>query len=296
MFPSPVRILTHEHPFAVSMLFVVAAALSITFMSLAMRYATLKTKSLWGVILGNYLTAATIMAALVFSNGSWIVSPFTIRLGILTGFTYVAGMYMNLTLMDKRGAAITSTVIQLGVLIPVAVSIFIYGETTTSIQLVGIVLAITSLPLIAAKPMEKLEIDKEIIPMILVTILIVGFSQLASKILVQSGLESQNNFFFLAVFTSAAIIVTPLAYRNRLDIERNDFLYGLGVGVFNLSSNRFTLLALTVLPGAIVFPVSSAGSLLMVTVAALILFKEKVSRINLVGILLTLVAVVMINI
>ena len=277
------------------MIFVIAAALSITCLSLIMRYATLNTKTLWGVILGNYLTAASIMAAMVISNASWEVSPFTLGLGAVTGLTYAAGMYLNLTLMGKRGAAITSSMIQLSVLIPIAVSVFFYGETLGSLQLLGIGLAVASLPLLAAKPMQKLELDKEVIPMIIVTIIVVGFSQLSSKILIQSGFGSQNNFFLLAIFTSAAILVSPLAWRNRESIVSKDGLFGFGVGVFNVASNRFLILALTTLPGAIVFPVSSAGSLLLVTISAIVLYKEKVSRVNLVGILLTLAAVVLIN-
>ena len=277
------------------MIFVIAAALSITCLSLIMRYATLNTKTLWGVILGNYLTAASIMAAMVISNASWEVSPFTLGLGAVTGLTYAAGMYLNLTLMGKRGAAITSSMIQLSVLIPIAVSVFFYGETLGSLQLLGIGLAVASLPLLAAKPMQKLELDKEMIPMIIVTIIVVGFSQLSSKILIQSGFGSQNNFFLLAIFTSATILVSPLAWRNRESIVSKDGLFGFGVGVFNVASNRFLILALTTLPGAIVFPVSSAGSLLLVTISAIVLYKEKVSRVNLVGILLTLAAVVLIN-
>lgn len=277
------------------MIYVIAAALSITCLSLTMRYATLKTETLWGVIIGNYLIGAIIIAGMVIQNGSWTVSSFTLGLGAITGLTYAAGMYLNLKLMGKRGAAITSSMIQLSVLIPLAVSVFFYGETIGSLQLLGIILAIISLPLLAAKPMQKLELDREVIPMIVVTIIVVGFSQLSSKILVQSGLESQNNFFFLAIFTSAALLVSPLAWKNRENIHGSDGLFGVGVGVFNVAANRFLLLALTTLPGAIVFPVSSAGSLLLVTISAIILFKEKVSRVNLIGILLTLISVVLIN-
>ena len=277
------------------MLFVIAAAMSITCLNLIMRYSTTKTETLWGVILGNYLTAAGIMALLVLSNGGGNVSAFTIGLGAMTGLTYSAGMYLNLKLMGKRGAAITSSMIQLAVLIPIGVSVFFYGETISSTQLIGIILALSSLPLLAVKPMEKLELDREVIPMILVAITVVGFSQLSSKILVQSGLEAQNNYFFLAVFSSAALLVSPLAWRNRSGIKRRDGLFGLGVGMFNVAANRFLLLALTTLPGAIVFPVSSAGSLLLVSISAIILFKEKVSQVNLAGILLTLAAVVLIN-
>jgi len=63
------------------MLFVIAAALSITCLSLIMRYSTTQTETLWGVILGNYLTAAGIMALFVISNGSGNVSVFTLGLG-----------------------------------------------------------------------------------------------------------------------------------------------------------------------------------------------------------------------
>lgn len=278
------------------MIYLITATLSITCLSLIMRKATLETDTLWGVIQTNYITAATIMAILTIGSGETQVSLFTLALGAVTGLTYSMGMFLNLTLMGKRGAAITASMIQLAVLIPITVSVFIFNEPITTTQLTGILIAVTSLPLLAAKPMEKLEIDRELLPKIILTILVVGFSQLSSKILIHSGYEAQNNYFFLTIFTSAAILVTPVTWRNRAKIQRNDTGYGIGVGTFNLLANRSLLLALTTIPGAIVFPVSSAGSLLLVTVAALFLFKEKVSKLNLVGIFLTLVAVVLINI
>ena len=278
------------------MIYLITATLSITCLSLIMRKATLETNTLWGVIQTNYLTAATLMAILTIREGSTQISLFTVALGMVTGLTYAMGMFLNLTLMGKRGAAITASMIQLAVLIPITVSVLFFNETITNTQLIGILIAVTSLPLLAAKPMQKLEIDSEILPKILLTILVVGFSQLSSKILVQSGYEAQNSYFFLTIFTSAAILVTPLTLRNRKKINRTDPFYGVGVGTFNLLANRSILLALTTIPGAIVFPVSSAGSLLLVTIAALFLFKEKVSKLNLIGILLTLVAVVLINI
>ena len=278
------------------MIYLITATLSITILSLTMRKATLNTENLWGVILGNYLTAAILTAAITITSPQTTPTTFTLALGAITGITYTAGMYLNLTLMGKRGAAITSSMIQLAVIIPITTSVLFYGETITTTQLTGILLAITSLPLLASKPNQKLEIDKTILPMILLTILVVGFSQTSSKILIQSGLENQNNYFFLAIFTSASLLVTPIAYRNRNQIKPTDTTYGIGVGTFNLLSNRALLLALTTLPGAIVFPVSSAGSLLMVTIAAIILFKEKTSRANIAGIIMTLIAVVLINI
>ena len=278
------------------MIYLLTAAFSITTLSLIMRYSTLKTKTPWGVIQANYITAAAIMAAIIVATRALVPSTFTLTLGAITGLTYTAGMYLNLNLMSKRGAAITSSMIQLAVLIPITASIILYKETISLTQLAGILLAVTSLPLLASKPMQKIELDKQLLPMIITTIIVVGFSQLSSKILIQSGHGAENYYFFLAIFTSASILVTPFTLKNRATIHPRDATYGMGVGTFNMLSNMSLLLALTTLPGAIVFPVSSAGSLLMVTISAIILFKEKVSRLNTMGILLTLIAVILINI
>ena len=278
------------------MIYLLTAALSITVLSLLMRYSTLKTRTPWGVIQANYITAAAITAAIILTTSAQTPSTFTLTLGAITGLTYTAGMYLNLTLMSKRGAAITSSMIQLAVLIPITASIILYKETITPTQLAGILLAVTSLPLLASKPMQRIELDKQLLPMIITTIIVVGFSQLSSKILIQTGYGAENYYFFLAIFTSASIFVTPFTLKNKTNIQPRDAAYGIGVGTFNMLSNMSLLLALTTLPGAIVFPVSSAGSLLMVTISAIILFKEKVSRLNTMGILLTLIAVILINI
>lgn len=278
------------------MIYILTAILSITLLSLTMRKATLNTDTLWGVIQANYITAATVMTFLTLKTPKTNIAPFTIILGAITGLSYTAGMYLNLTLMGKKGAAITSSMIQLAVIISITVSIFIYNETITRNQFLGITLAVISLPLLAAKPMKKLEVDKKLLPKIITTILVVGFSQLSSKILIQTGYGDQSNYFFQAIFTSAALLVTPLTWKNRAKIRKKDTVFGIGIGIFNILSNMSLLLALTTLPGAIVFTVSSAGSLFLVTISALIIFKEKTSKSNLIGIILTLIAVTLVNV
>ena len=276
------------------MIYILTAILSITLLSLTMRKATLNTDTLWGVIQANYITAATVMTILTLKTPNTNIAPFTIILGAITGLSYTVGMYLNLTLMGKKGAAITSSMIQLAVIIPITVSIFIYNETITRNQFLGITLAVISLPLLAAKPMKKLEVDKKLLPKIITTILVVGFSQLSSKILIQTGYGNQSNYFFQAIFTSAALLVTPLTWKNRAKIKKKDTVFG--IGIFNILSNMSLLLALTTLPGAIVFTVSSAGSLFLVTISALIIFKEMTSKSNLIGIILTLIAVILVNV
>jgi len=75
-----------------------------------------------------------------------------------------------------------------------------------------------------------------------------------------------------------------------------DFFYGAVVGVSNIGGNLSILLALVALPGAIVFPLVSSGGLLLTTILAWFIFKERVGRLNAIGIMLTLSAVLLINV
>jgi multidrug transporter EmrE-like cation transporter len=122
-----------------------------------------------------------------------------------------------------------------------------------------------------------------------------GFAQLSSKILVAWGLGVERYAFLLAVFLSAALTTIPIAFKHKSEIMKTDYVYGGVVGFCNITGNLSILLALTMLPGAIVFPLISSGGLLLVTLLAWLFFKEQISRVNTIGIALTLAAVLLVN-
>jgi multidrug transporter EmrE-like cation transporter len=164
--------------------------------------------------------------------------------------------------------------------------------------MVGVAVALISLPLLAAKIGGGLNgsLDRETLLLIVMQVLVQGFAQFSSKVLVASGLSLERDVFFLAVFTSATLVTIPIALRHRAEVTRKDYAYGGVVGVCNIGGNLSILLALAALPGAIVFPLVNSGGLLLVTVIARLLFKERINRINALGIVLTLAAVLLINI
>jgi multidrug transporter EmrE-like cation transporter len=87
----------------------------------------------------------------------------------------------------------------------------------------------------------------------------------------------------------------PIAFKHRGEVGGADPLYGGLVGAFNIGGNLSTLLALSTLPGAVVFPLVSSGGLLLVMVLSRLIFRERLNRLNLLGVVLTLLAVVLIN-
>ncbi len=279
------------------MVFVVSGIFTITSINLVNRLAINSIKTRWGVIAANYFVALTLSTTMFAINGMRPASIYTLALGMMTGFLYIGGMYLGMATIRRRGASIAVSASQLSVLISVGLSVVIFGESLRTNQIIGVVLAIISLPLLAARMGSGLNgsLDKETLLLIVVQILVQGFAQFSSKVLVATGLGFERDAFFVTVFLSATLTTIPIAFMHRAMIMKKDFAYGSVVGFCNIGGNLSILLALTTLPGAIVFPLVSSGGLLLVTLLARLIFRERISRINTIGIILTLVAVLLIN-
>ena len=174
----------------------------------------------------------------------------------MTGFLYIGGMYLGMVTIGRRGASIAVSASQLSVLIPVGLSVVVFGESLRTNQLVGVAIALASLPLLAAKIGGGLNgsLDRGTLLLLAAQLLVQGFAQFSSKVLVASGLGAERDAFFLAVFVSATLATIPIALRHRGEIGRRDLAYGGVVGACNIGGNLSILLALAALPGAIVFP------------------------------------------
>ena len=73
-------------------------------------------------------------------------------------------------------------------------------------------------------------------------------------------------------------------------------LFGALLGIPNFFSTKFLLMALGDLPAVIVYPTFSAGTILVVTVAGLLLFKEKLGKRQLLAMSVILLALILLNI
>ena len=271
---------------------------SLTCLNMVIRLSVGRSRTRWGVIAFNYLTGATISLALVLVGGGLRASPFTLALGAATGALYSGGMFLSMTTMGRSGASIAASVSQLSVAVPVTASVLIYGERLGGLQLLGVAAAVVALPFLAYKGKGNANgpVDRGLIPLMVAMLVVQGFAQLSSKALVASGLEAERNMFFLTVFTSATLLTTPLAYRARGQVSLpRDAGLGVGVGAFNMLTNMSILLALRSIPASLFFPLNGSGGLMLTTFAAALLFRERISWANALGVALTLAAVALIN-
>jgi multidrug transporter EmrE-like cation transporter len=86
------------------------------------------------------------------------------------------------------------------------------------------------------------------------------------------------------------------AINNYKSIGRKEVFYGFLVGIPNFYSSKFILRALEVLDGVIIYPSFSVGTLLVVTIAGIIFFHERLRKLQWIAVALIIVALVLLNI
>ena len=86
-----------------------------------------------------------------------------------------------------------------------------------------------------------------------------------------------------------------LCYWRSEGLCRQDTVFGLALAVPNYLSTRFLLLALGRLPAVVVFPTFSVGTIVLVTLAGLVFFREKLPGRKAVALVIILAALVLLN-
>ncbi|MFH1085145.1 MAG: hypothetical protein V1772_05235, partial [Chloroflexota bacterium] len=107
---------------------------------------------------------------------------------------------------------------------------------------------------------------------------------------------ASESALFLAILFASAMVVTFINWLpRRAGSARGDILYGIALGLCNTVSNVGLVAALHQLPGMIVFPLYSVGGVVVASVAARLLWQERMTRVEATGVAVALAAVVLMN-
>ena len=133
-----------------------------------------------------------------------------------------------------------------------------------------------------------------IVPLLLV-LLLNGSSDSMSKIFAQTGSRTDDGLFLFCIFASAGLFTLFPLFRSHKRLEKKDWLFGIAVGVPNFMSARFLLAALTELPAFVAYPTYSVGAIVVISLFSFLLFREKLSKLQLAGVGIILAALVLLN-
>ena len=278
------------------MLFLILAVLSSSMVSIVMRISTDKISANISMLAVNYLVCAFLGAAYAgFDLLSVAAEGFSlmVALGAVAGVLYLAGFVLLQRSVRKNGIVLSSVFMKLGLLVPIALSLLLFGEVPTAAQVTGFVIALCAIVMINLKK----EPGTKGFGMGLIILLLTGGScDAMSKIYEVFGAAALSEQFLFYTFFVALLLCGALALRNRERPGLRELVFGTLIGIPNFFSAKFLLLALTRLPAVVVYPSFSVATMLVVTVTGVVAFRERLNRLQWVALAAIVAALVLLNI
>lgn len=249
-------------------------------------------------IVFNYPTAA-IFCLLFFKpdlsitpkNNEWLL--FIIIAILLISIFYFIGKSI-----ETSGMVLTSIAQRLSVVIPVLSAFLIFGETSTTLKIIG--LSIGLLAIIASKPSGKADYSYLSSWYPLIVFLGTGILDILFNLLTKL-----NQLTFTASLVYIFTIATFLGFasllfqkiKGNLNFQLKAVFAGVFLGFFNFGSIYFYIKALQIESHqpSVVFSSLDIGVIALGSLIGIILFKEKLSRLNIIGLVLAVLAILILN-
>lgn len=279
------------------MLNLLLAVLSSALVSITMRFSESKVKNNIAMLAVNYIMCSALAWGYTgFAEWFPQFQGLTLarNLGFLNGILYLAGFVLLQVNIRKNGVVLSSTFMKLGLLVSMVVSVLFFHERPELWQWLGFFLAIAAIILINYQPRAGKASSK--LGLIL-ALLAGGTADAMSKVFEELGNPVLSDHFLMYTFLTAFVLCTVLGLQKKKGSPGvREIGFGLLIGIPNFFSAKFMLAALETVPAVIVYPVCSVGTILVVTTAGVMAFKERLEKRQWIALAMILTALVLLNI
>ncbi len=247
-------------------------------------------------IVTNYLVCCSMGFYFVPQNVEWQHPSFGynwLYVAIGMGFSFIALFNLMGYISQELGLTAVSVSNKLSLIIPVGLAFFIYGDSITTIKLLGLFLAIPAVLLTTWHDGEG-EHKWSVKNIILFALLFLGsglndtlVKYTQDKWMTESQFPLFTAFVFGMAFIAGVAISIYLLIVGKFNFSWRSVLAGVALGVPNYFSIYALLKALAV-PGwesSTLFTINNVGILLASALGGVLLFKERLSIKNIIGIL-----------
>lgn len=278
------------------MLYLILAIVSSSLIAVIMRFSAGKIKGNLSMLATNYVVCSLCGAA--YAKFDVIVPSVAgfytaVGLGCISGILFLAGFILLQTNTYKNGVVLSSTFMKLGLLVPIALSVFFFHEIPTGAQVLGFIIAVVAIVMINLKKEGK---AKGMTIGLLLLLLIGGSGDAMAKVYEVFGTSALSNQFLFYNFFTAFVLCLILVIIKKERPGKWELIFGACIGIPNFFSSKFLLAALGQLSAVVVYPTFSVATILVVTLVGIVAFKERLKKLQWIALVAILFALVLLNI
>lgn len=253
----------------------------------------------------NYATATGIGYLMSALSGP-LTSPVDeawFPLSLLTGFWFIL-TYVLMTVSSQRsGVTVTSLSSKLSVVIPTLFGVLVLKETLGLLPGIGIVLALVALILVVGGKREekatghaKSSLWITLLPVFIFFGTGIGdvLMKVTEKANTASDLTPMIAFIYGISFLFSLLLVGFDLAKKKARWQWKNMVGGVILGAVNFFSTYFVYQAMRVFDNVVLFPIYNIGVVCLTALCGLLLFKERLTWKNYLGLGIAVVAVVLI--
>lgn len=219
---------------------------------------------------------------------NWLIS---VLCAVVTGTLYLCTMFLLIRGISKNGAGMCTLWAKAGILIPIFISLVFWGENPDLLCWIGVAITLCAIFLVSYQE-GALKPDRYLVLLMLTC----GTSGTMLKVVQKVTTPKLNDFFVFCTFSTALILSYIWTMKNGgIVAKKKNLFVGSMVGLSNALSDIFMMVALSVLPAPIVYPVSSSGTISMIAVVSAVFFKEQLTRKQKGALVLTIIGIILIH-
>ena len=278
------------------MFYLLLTILGSAMVSILIRFSEDRIENPIGMLEANYIACLLISAGLAGFDKLFPAVPelgSTLFMGSINGVLFLACYLLMQLNVRRNGVVLTSTFSKLGLLVSIVVSILFFGEKPTAFQIAGFILAIGAIFLINYRK-DKTATDFKF--GLILMLIFGGAGDAMAKVYEELGAAELEPQFLFYTFLVSFILCTAILLYKKERMGKREALFGVLIAIPNFVSTSFMLKALATVPAVIVFPAFSVGAILVVTMAGILCFRERLRVRQWIGVGAILVALVLLNI
>lgn len=277
------------------MLYLLLSILFSALISILMRISEKRVSNNFSMLAFNYITC--ILLAALSTGPSRLFAPAmgfssAVLMGMLCGALFLSSFALLQWNVAKNGMVMASTFMKLGVLVPTVLSILLYREMPKIAQILGLVGALAAILIIHFEGGESRPGNRTALLLLLVC---GGLADFMAKVFEQLNLPELKGQYLFFTFLTALVLCVVLILWKRQKVGKMEILFGILLGIPNYYCSSFLLQSLDSVPAVVAYPTYSVGTIILVTIASLLLFREKLSRHKGAALLIILVSLILLN-
>ena len=252
-------------------------------------------------LMWNYVFAAGtgFLMCKQFDTPTQLVNEPWFGLSILTGFWFIFTYLLMTASTQRSGVTVTSLSSKLSVVLPTLAGVVLFSEKLNFVATMGIVLALVALVLVVG---GKNATDKSIKINWLLPVLIffgTGTGDILMKLTEQQNSSDDMGFmiafiYFIAMLFGFLVVAFDLI-RSKSKWQWKNAIGGITLGVINFFSTFCVYNAMRCFDNVVLFPVYNIGVVCLTALTGWLLFKEKLTWKNYLGLAIAIIAVILIT-